>query len=431
MMAGTLSPIDGRKVPSGVAAGPLYGHSALGEDIVFPAMADRGARLGTQAMLDAFAGAGILPHPFSAALFGAAAILEIIHPDADVAEEYGPYGKVTSAFVAGRTAAATAGLPPTLHVRLSGDEVPTGKLIGDLGLILKDVGGPTVIGMMALNEIMQLFTEFHRVTDPPLGHLCADAVVVFRALLQEGATQGAVASQLAQQRIEGSIDPDTTMISMNTVARKATQVRRGPVTDTLILCSEPRRTDALYRRAARAYDDLTAGKSLADVVRALDQERQDTVEQRVSVRLSRMTGKTASVRLTRIAPGARRHSKLARRWFVFDPLIDAEITIDGVTTCLEGFVHDLAPKAARGESPELAALIPLVAPLVGEVLVAANNIVNVTVPAAMAAALGIHSPSEAGEIAESAAFLSAGIPGSKVRAESVATVAQRIAAEAA
>ena len=35
-----------------------------------------------------------------------AAILEIIHPDADVADKYGPYGKVTTAFVAGQA-------PPT------------------------------------------------------------------------------------------------------------------------------------------------------------------------------------------------------------------------------------------------------------------------------------------------------------------------------
>ncbi len=428
MLAGTLSPIDGRKVPPGVAAGPIFGHSTLGEDIVFPAMAERGARIGTQAMLDAFAGAGILPHPFSAALFGAAAILEIIHPDADVAEEYGPYGKVTSAFVAGSTAAATAGLPATLHPRLGGDEIPTARLIGDLALILKDVGGPTVIGMMALNEIMQSFAEFHRVTDPPLGHLCADAVVVYRALLQPGARAEDIAARLAAQRVEESIDPDTTMLSMNTVARKATQMQRGPVTDTLILASEPRRADALYRRAARAYDDLTAGRSLAEVVRTLDEERQKTVEERVSARIARLTGKTAQVRLTRIGPAARRQSKMARKWFVFDPAIDAEITLDGVTTSLHGFVHELAPKAARGESPELAPLLSLAAPLVGEMLVAANNIANVTVPAAMAAALGLHTPAEAGEIAEAAGYISAGIPGSKARAESVALVAQRIAA---
>ena len=428
MLAGTLSPIDGRNVPPGIAAGPLFGHSTLGEDIVFPAMAERGARIGTQAMMDAFAGAGILPHPFSAALFGAAAILEIIHPDADVAEQYGPYGKITSAFVAGSTAAATAGLPPELHFRLSGLAVPTGKLLGDLGLILKDIGGPTVIGMMALNEIVQVFEEFHRLSDPPLGHLCADAVAAFHALLQDGADAEAVAAQLGQVRAAASIDPDTTLLSMNTVARKATQIRRGPVTDALILASEPYRVDALHRRAAFAHDRLSAGENLAEVVRALDAQRQHTIEQRASAHMSRKTGRQIEMRITRIAAAARRDSRMARRWFVFDPAIDVEVSIDGTRHALPGFVHDLAPKMARGEAPELSAIAPLVAPMVGEVLVAANSIVNVTVPAAMAAALGLHDPAQAAEIAESAAYLSAGIPGGKARAQNAATIAQRVMA---
>lgn len=431
MLAGTLSPIDGRKVPPGIAAGPLFGHSTLGEDIVFPAMAQRGAHIGTQAMLDAFAGAGILPHPFSAALFGAAAILEIIHPDADVAEQYGPYGKVTSAFVAGSSAAAAAGLPPELHFRLTGSAIATGKLLGDLGLILKDIGGPTVIGMMALNEVVQVFEEFHRMTDPPLGHLCADAVAAFHALLQENARTGDVAARLAGERAARSLDPDTTLLSMNTVARKATQIRRGPVTDTLVLASEPHRVDALYRRAAFAYEQLSAGTALTEVVRRLDEERQRTIEQRASAHLSRSTGQEIRMRITRIAAAARRDSKMARKWFVFDPSIDVEIVIDGTRQALNGFVHELAPRMARGEAPELSAIAPIVAPMVGEVLVAANSIVNVTVPAAMAAALGLHAPAEAAEIAEAAAYLSAGIPGGKARAEGAATIALRAMAATA
>ena len=423
-----LSPIDGRNVPPGVGGGPIYGHSRLGEDIVFPAMAENGARIATQAMLDAFAGAGMPTQAFAAALFGAAAILEIVHPDADVADQYGPYGKVTSAFVAGSSAARTAGLPETLHVRVTGEEVPTGRLIGDLGLILKDVGGPTVIGMMALDEILQVFEELSRVTDPPLGHLCADAVVVFKALLQEGATQDGVAAALANARGETSIDLDTTMLCMNTVARKASQVRRGPVSETLLLASEPRRMHALYRRAAKSYSELTAGKPLAEVVRDLDRERQHTVEDGVGRYFTRKLGKPCVVSLTKIAPGARRQSAKAQRWLAFDPDVDAEVTLDGVTTRLPGFVHDLVPKVVQGEAGEIAWAVTPVAFAVGELLLAGNTIVNVTVPAAMAAVLGVHSPAEAAEIAERAAFVSAGIPGARARAESAARLARRIAA---
>ena len=427
MAEGRLSPISGRNVPLGVGGGPIYGHSTLGEDIVFPAMAENGARIGAQAMLDALAGAGMPAAGFTAALFGAAAILEIIHPDADVREEYGPYGKVTSAFVAGSAAARTAGLPESLHVRLTGDEIATGKLIGDLGLILKDVGGPTVIGMMALDEIMQVFEELARFSDPPLGHLCADAVVAFKALLLEGATPRSVGAALMQARMKTSIDPDTTALSMNTVARKAAQVRRGPVSETLLLASEPRRMDALYRRAARAYEELSAGKRLEDIVQELDRERQATVEQRVSARVSKQMGKEVRVRLTKVAAGARRDSKMARRWLAFDADIDAQITVDGATTDLPGFVHDLVPKVARGESSDVAWAMTPVAYVAGELLVAGNSIVNVTVPAAMAAVLGLHTPAEAAEIAERAAYVSAGIPGSKARAESAALLACDIA----
>jgi hypothetical protein len=430
MVEGRLSPVSGRAVPLGVGGGPILGHSTLGEDIVFPTMAENGARIGTQAMLDALAGAGMPTAGFTAALFGAAAILEIIHPDADVREEYGPYGKVTSAFVAGSAAARTAGLPQTLHVRLTGDEIATGKLVGDLGLILKDVGGPTVIGMMALDECMQVFEELARFSDPPLGHLCADAVVAFKALLQEGATPRSVGSALIRARLESSIDPDTTLLSMNTVARKAQQVRRGPVSETLLLASEPGRMDALYRRAVAAYDGLTGGKSLEAVVQALDRDRQATVEQRVSARVSKQLGKAVEVRLTKVAAGARRDSKMARRWLAFDADIDAQVTVDGVTTDLPGFVHDLVPRVAQGERAELAPLMTPVAYVVGELLVAGNSIVNVTVPAAMAAVLGLHSPGQAAEIAERAAYVSAGIPGSKARAESAATLAREIAGQA-
>jgi hypothetical protein len=435
LLEGRLSPISGGAVPQNVGGGPLYGHSALGEDIIFPAMAENGARIATQAMLAALAGAGMPPHPFTAALFGAAAILEIVHPDADVADEYGPYGKVTSAFVAGKAAAETAGLPEALHVRITGEELPTGRVIGDLGLILKDIGGPTVIGMMALDEIMAVFQEgiagfSGGPLNPPLGHVCADAVVALKALLEEGATQESVAAALVAQRDTGSIDPEVALIAMNTVARKATQIRSGPVTETLILASEPTRAAALYRRAAKAYDDLADGKSLAEVVRELDEERQATVEARASAMFSGMLGKDVKVHVTRLAPGARRSSPLAAKWLAFDAHVDAEVTVDGETTVLEGFVHEIVPAVARGEREDVAWAVPLVAAVADELYLAANTIVNVTVPAAVAAAIGLMEPAEAAEAAERAAYVTAGIPGAKARAESAAAVAKQVMARA-
>lgn len=65
----------------------------------------KGAEIGTQAMLYAMAGAGIRPEPLQAALLGAAAILEIIHPDAEAPEGQGQYGRTTSVRLVGRSAA--------------------------------------------------------------------------------------------------------------------------------------------------------------------------------------------------------------------------------------------------------------------------------------------------------------------------------------
>ena len=127
-------------------------------------------------------------------------------------------------------------------------------------------------------------------------------------------------------------------------------------------------------------------------MRDLDAERKESVEERVSAFLSRMSGKQVAVRMTRIGPGARRTSKLAREWFAFDAHLDAEITIDGVTTRLDRYSDQIIPDVALGKRPDLAPLVPMVVPLASEILLASNVIINVTVPAAVAAALAAQMP---------------------------------------
>ncbi|KAB2919376.1 MAG: hypothetical protein F9K29_06030 [Hyphomicrobiaceae bacterium] len=428
MMKGELSPVQGRDVPLNVGGGPLLGHGALGEDIIFPGMAEKGAAVGTQAMLDAMSGAGMPGQKFLAALFGAAAILEIIHPDADVADKYGPYGKVTSAFVAGQAAASTAKLPDKLHVRITGKEIATGKLIGDLGLILKDIGGPTVIGIMALDEIVSIFEESIAGSgagpaNPPLGHVAGDAVIAFMCLLEDGSTEQSVAKALRKRRFDTSFDPEIAMVAMSIIARKATQVRNGPVTDALQLASAPVVARVLYDRASRSYDQLLAGKTLAEVVKGFDDERQARVEERACGLMSQKSGKSIKVHFTRIARGARRQSKMAARWLAFDPALDVEVTIDGETKHLKEFVNKVIPEVAQGQGVDRAPFISVAAPLASELLLAGNVIVNVTVPAAVAAAMGKAKPSDAGLEAQAAGIITAGIPGTKAKAEAAAEVA--------
>ncbi|HMM41552.1 MAG TPA: hypothetical protein PKA95_06600 [Thermomicrobiales bacterium] len=431
MMEGKLSPVSGRSLPPNIGGGPIYGHSALGEDVIWPQMAANGARIGTQAMLDAMDGAGIHPHPFTAALLGAAAILEIIHPDAEVAEEHGAYGKVNPAYLVGKTAAETAGLPAKLHIKVTGEEYDTARVIGDLGLILKDVGGPSVIGMMALDEIISAFQEgiagsSGGAVNPPLGHVCAYAIVAMKALLAQQGDQAAVADAIAQERGASSFDPEVALMSINTVSRKAAEVHGGPVTDTLILATEPARVNALYQRAVRTYSELSAGKSLADVVRDLDQERQETVEANCNAIFSSMLGKDVTVRVTKLAPAARRTSRRVTNFWAFDALADVEVSVDGQTARMEGFVHDVIPAMAQGEREDVAWAAPLAAAVMSELLLAGNSIINVTVPAAVAAAMGKHTPKEAATTAAQAAYVTVGIPGARQAAEKVAELAVRI-----
>jgi hypothetical protein len=431
MAEGKLSPVSGRQLPQNVGGGPLYGHSALGEDVIWPEMATKGARIGTQAMLDAMAGAGIHPHPFTAALFGAAAILEIIHPDAEVGQEYGQYQKINTSYLVGKAAAELVQLPPKLHVKVTGEEYDTARVIGDMGLILKDAGGPSVIGMMALDEIFSAFQEgiagfSGGPVNAPLGHVCAYAVVAMKTLLQNKGDQFAAAEAIAKDRAASSFDPEMAMIAINTVARKAAEVRGGPVTDTLVLATEPARCNALYRRAAKAYEDLKAGKSLEDVVCALDQERQTTAEANANAMFTGMLGKDVNVHVTKLGPAARRRGKTVEKYWAFDALADVEVTVAGQTARLEGFVHDLLPRIVKGERSDVAWAVPLAAAIMSELYLASNTIINVTVPAAVAAAMGIMAPQQAAEVAEKACFITAGIPGARERAEQVARLAARI-----
>jgi hypothetical protein len=242
-------------------------------------------------------------------------------------------------------------------------------------------------------------------------------------LIEDGSTEQSVAKKLRERRLATSFDPDTAMIAMNIIGRKATQVCNGPVTDALIISSTPVLTRVLYDRACRTYDDLSAGKTLGDVVRELDHERQLLVEKRGSEALTKAKGMTVKVHFTKIARGARRSSKMATRWLAFDPALDAEVTLGDETIHLEGIINAVIPEVAQGIGKERAPFLSALAPFASELLLAGNVIVNVTVPAAVAAAMGKMSPADAALEAQAAGIISAGIPGTRAKAEAAAAVA--------
>ena len=67
------------------------------------------------------------------------------------------FGDVDTAYIAGKGARDAAKLPPKIHVRGTHEEYDTARVIGDFGLILKDIGGPSVIASMAFEEIFAGF----------------------------------------------------------------------------------------------------------------------------------------------------------------------------------------------------------------------------------------------------------------------------------
>jgi len=428
MVAGELTEVDGRSIPAGVTA-LFLGHAPLGEEHSILEVAKRSATIGTKAMIDAQAGVGIKPELLYDAIFGAAAALEIVHPDAWTME---PDGTVIedSPYLVGKSAAQAAGLPPQLTLEVTGEVYDTAKCVGDLGLILKDIGAPTVVGMLCLRDALQVFKENvspFRPTTPPMGHACAEAVLAMKALISWEFDRARVAKALCLLWSEKRVDPEIAQVAINTLARKAEQIRRGPVTNLVIRATDPERARVLLDRATKSYEWLTSGKSLQDTVLGLARERKARVAHGSAAMLTRMLGKEVSFDVKKVAP---RHHKKGMRgnWWVFDMDVDLDVTVGGKTTKLIGLAQNCIPQAVLEGNKEMAAVVGLACFPVAEFALSPHTILNITVPAAVAALLGLASPAEAGAAAEKAAYLTAAIPGTREKAQQVAERALEIAA---
>ena len=432
-----LTRVDGAKLPPFIAGGAIYGHSAIGEDINIPELAKNAAKVATEAMMKAMEGAGISPYPLWPALIGAAVTMEIVHPDAFLGEEYGPFGTVDSAYAAGLGAVEAAKLPKKIHIRGTGEEFDTARVIGDFGLILKDIGGPSVIGSMALNEIFAGFEESALIgagfsggpVNPPLGHLCGDVVPAMRLLIKYKGDVYKAAEEVKKYKLKSFIDPEMALCALNTIARKAEEVRRGPVTRTLIIASEDVRDRAIYRRAIKVYEMLKQGKTVEEAARALDEERKEYVEKRGSMILSAFTGKKIELKFTELRPQARRKDPFTKKYWGFDSYISYDVTIDGKKYHVENLSAKAVPEyvleGKGADDPNYGLALFAGAVIAQELQYIGHTIINITVPAAVAAILGM-DPKEAAKRAEKGAYLTRAIPGAKYNAEEVARLAKMI-----
>jgi hypothetical protein len=434
MQKGELVSIDGADVPAFVAGGAPMGHSVLGEDMVYVDLCMKGGKIAVDAMIKAYHGVGISASPIQCAILAAAAVLEIINPDGMIGAEYGGFFVQGTGYLAGKGAAEAAGLPEKLHLRGTGKEYDTASFVGGMGMILKDVGAPSVIGMMTLNEILAAFAEGPMIgagfgggpVNPPLAHLLADCVIAMNLLIEHKGDVEACADVIHEVKLTQWIDGEIAACSTNTVARKAEQVRRGPVTETIIKGTDGIRANAIYRRARYAYDELSAGKDLKDVCVALDQARKAKVEKNASMALSGFFGKDITIKFTKLAGGARRDHPFAQGYWGFDADIDAVVTVDGKEFVLEGLSHKVIPDAVKNKKAELSLPITVAAAVAQELMYVGCCTIDAVVPAVVAAAMGKESWKDAGKKAEKAAKITCSIPGAKDTAREVARLAIRI-----
>lgn len=430
MLEGGLTRVNGAEVPPGILGTPLAGHSALGEDYIFPEVAENAATIGAQAMMKAYTGAGMKPNPFISAVFAAAATLEIVHPDAAMPDRYGPSMRVFSPTVVGMAAAKATGLPETVHFRVTGEEFRTADLVGDLGLILRDIGTPTVVGMLAFYEIFGCFAESSKIgtggsggpRTSPIGHVMADASIALRIIALTGSVEEA-ADVVAKNKLD-FLDPEIASIEANTVARKVDEIRPGPVSNAVLAATMEITGKAVEERARITYQAMADGLTLTQAITSLEERRMNRIEARASAMISEMAGKRIIIKFDKLAGGARRSGKVARQFYVLDPDIDVAVTVDGEEIVMQGLLHRVLPTAVLEKDQRTLEIISMLGPAVGELLVSGHTLVDLIVPVATAAVMGKGLPAElAAEAVARGSLATGGMPGTATKATEVAELA--------
>jgi len=156
----------------------------------------------------------------------------------------------------------------------------------------------------------------------------------------------------------------------------------------------------------------------------LEQERTARVEACTSAIMSRNSGKTVEIKIDKLAGGARRSGKPGKLFYVLDPDVDVSVRVDGQQFVLKKFLHEVVPNAVLENDRTLLQVIPLAAPAVGELLVSGHSLIDLVVPVATAAVLGVGSPEELAQQAASPGTLATGgLPGGAARAAEVARLA--------
>lgn len=417
MQKETLAPWPGSITPLGVAGSPVTGHTRVGEDILFPKTAEKLVGIGVKAMLKAYDSVGIKPCRWMASLFACAATLEIVHPDAYIGEEYGPFLQTRTPYVCGLAAVKEAKMPEKIHIRGTGEELETAKVIGDLAMILKDCGSPTVVGMIMFNEICALIQEgpalgVGRSGGPlllPLTHWCTSASLSLY-LLGKGMNEDEV-SDVIRNTMENFFQPEHANVATNLLARRANFIERGPVTRAVIRATEPKMAKSVYSRANFVYEELKKGTSVKEVTEQLEARRIKDLGEGVARIFSKALNKNIEyVKFYNVKAGSgRRTHRLALQYFAFDGHVDCELKVDGKVYKFENILAKIIPDSLVNNNKEELEIVECFAAGAVDLLNAGAVAMDVVIPAAVAAAMGM-DPEEAVEQASSGANVSLSIP---------------------
>lgn len=412
-----LAPFDSKLLPLGIGGSPFLGHTSIGEDHLFPKLGQKLARIGTRAMMKAYDSAGMRMCRWMSALLGSAAALEIIHPDAYVGEEYGQFLITRTPEVVARAAVEEAGIPEVIHIRGTNEELKSARVVGDLALILKDSGTPTVVGMIMFNEICSLIKEgaglgVGRAGGPlllPLNHWVTSPCLALY-LLGKGATQDEIISIIGET-MNGFFQKEDATVATNILARRAEFIERGPLTEAIIRATEPGMTNAVIKRTQYAYDWMKGGKPLESLLEDVQKRHIEAIATSVANMMSKTLNKKIEyIKFKNVRPGAgRRTHKFAQRHFAFDAYVDVEVKIDGKVFEWDNLLAKIAPEALLKGDKETMDALAAVGMAITELLNAGACSMDVVVCACMAAAMGM-DPKEAAEKAAEVANVIVSMP---------------------
>jgi len=416
-----LAPYDSDFLPLG-AGGPIIGHSAIGEDHLFPKLGQKLAKIGTTAMMKAYASAGMRPNKWFSALFGTTAALEIIHPDAYVGEEFGSFLVTRTPETAAQAAVEASGLPVKIHIRGTGEELDTARVVGDLAIILKDSGTPTVVGMIMFAELCSIIQEgaaigAGRSGGPlviPLHHWVTSPTLALY-LQGKGASSEEIISVI-KKTMDMHFQRDQAITATNLLARRAESVERGPLTDLILAATEPGFTNAVATRVLFAYTEMKQGKPLQEVVRGIQRKVIDSLADSAAKAMSKRLNRDIEyIHFKDVRPGSgRRCHSFAQRHFAFDAYIDVEVKIDGKVYHLDNVLANAAPEALMKTDKETIDAISAVSPAIIDLLCSGASSLDTTVCACVAAAMGM-DPKEAAAEAAAAANVMLALPAPTIR----------------